>query len=326
MKVLVTGSGGFIGSHMTEALLNKGHDVYVLLRKKSVRTWTRRLNIQPVYGNYDDPSSLHDSVSGIDIVFHLGAVLNAAAWDTYYRANTLGTQHLLQACAEVNPELKRFVFVSSIAAAGPTQTRVFRDETSPSHPDSFYGKSKLLAEKKVLAYQDIFPVTIARPPNVIGVRQQELLLILKLLKKRIFPLLGNGDIQTSLCFVQDLIEALILMSEKDEACSHTYYVTDNKGYSWRNVMEKMSRFLDVYPLVLKIPYPLLLSAAWLSELYASVTGHKPMIASRYIISTRNNYHLYRSEKIQHELGFTTKTSFSQGMQDIIQWYEQNGIL
>lgn len=326
MKVLVTGSSGFIGGHLTEALLEQEHDVYVLLRQSSKNSLSSRLPVTPVYGDYADVSSLRSCVSEIDIIFHLAAVLNAPDWLTYYHANTVGTQNLLQACSDVNPGLKRFVFVSSIAAAGPVRNKMFRDETYPSRPDSFYGKSKLLAEKLVLDYKDTLPVTIARPPNVIGIRQQELLMILKLLQKRIYPLLGNGDAQTSLCFVQDLVDALILMSIREEACSQTYYITDNKGYSWRNMLEFIARLLGVYPLVVRIPHPILLTAARISETAAALFQQEPLISSRYIISTRYHYHLYRSEKIQKELGFSAKTSFKSGIMEIIHWYEKKGIL
>ncbi|MFW6136915.1 MAG: NAD-dependent epimerase/dehydratase family protein [Candidatus Aminicenantaceae bacterium] len=326
MKALVTGSCGFIGSHLTEELLRRGYKVHVLLRKKSDLKWIRRLNTRPVMGDYSRPESLHSSVAGMDFIFHLAAVLHAPDWKTYYRVNTMGTRHLLQACAEVNPEMKKFVFVSTIAAAGPVFYKVFRDESHFSRPDSSYGKSKLLAEKEVMNFQNRIPVTIARPPNVLGIRQRELLLVLKLLKKRFFPLLGNNDPQTSLCFVQDLVEALILMAEKEQARSRMYYITDGKGYSWKNMLETISRLLDVYPLTVKLPYPLLLAAARLSEIYAGTAGKDPLISPRYIISSRYHYHLYRNGKIRRDLGFTAKIPFIQGMENIIRWYEQKGVL
>jgi dihydroflavonol-4-reductase len=327
VKALVTGSSGFIGSHLTEILIDRGCDVHILLRKSSDRTWTRRLNARPVFGDYNDPESLRTCVTGMDVVFHLAAVLKAYDWNTYYRVNTLGTKNLLQACLAANENINRFVFVSSIAAAGPASIPVFRDESSPDQPDSFYGKSKLLAEQEVWKYQDRLPVTIARPPNVVGTRQQELLMILKLLKKRIFPLLGKQIPQTSLCFVQDLVEALILMSENSRAVSRLYYITDNKGYSWRNLLEILARLLNVYPpMVLKIPYPVLLAIARLSEAYAAAAGTEPFISPRYIISTRHNFHLYRSLKIKKELGFNTQIPVLQGMKHIIRDYKREGLL
>ncbi|MFO7865525.1 MAG: NAD-dependent epimerase/dehydratase family protein [Candidatus Aminicenantes bacterium] len=325
MKALVTGSSGFIGSHLTEELLRRDYQVYALLRKDSSQKWTRGLNIHPVIGDYSDTESLRNCVSGMDFIFHLAAVLHAPDWKTYYRVNTLGTRHLLQACADINPEMKKFVFISSIAAAGPVFHKVFRDESHISRPDSYYGKSKLLAEKEVMNFQNRIPVTIARPPNILGIRQRELLLVLKMLNKRIFPLLGNNKPQTSLCFVQDLMEALILMAEKEEARSQLYYITDNKGYSWRNMLEVISRLLGVYPLLIKIPYPLLLAAAWTSQIYAAAAAQDPLISPRYIISSRHHYHLYRSGKIHRDLGFTARTPFTQEMKKIVYWYQQHGI-
>lgn len=326
MRALVTGSTGFIGSHLVESLLDKGYTVSVLLREHSDLKWIRHLPVQEIFGDYADLRSLQKCVCGMDVLFHLAAVLNAPDWETYYRANTLAVKNLIQACEDANPELKRFVFVSSIAAAGPSKHKVFRDEDSPSRPESYYGKSKLQAERIVMSFKDRIPVTIARPPNVIGIRQRELLILLKLLKKRIYPLIGNGDLQTSLCFVQDLSKALILMAEKEEARSQTYYITDNKGHSWRRMLEIIARIMGVYPRVVKVPHPLLLSAARISEIIAGISRQEPLISSRYILSTRTNYHLFLSDRIRRDLGFETEIPFRRGMENIVREYQERGIL
>jgi len=322
MRALVTGSSGFIGSHLTQGLLKKGFKVFCLVRKESDLKWTKDLNVTFVKGNYLNKDSLKKCVCGMDYVFHLAAVLNAGDWDAYYNANVLATQNLIEACVEANQEIKKFVFVSSIAASGPLYDKIFRDENCACVPSSLYGKSKLYAERVVNRFGTKIPVTIARPPIVIGTRQQELFVLMKLLEKRIFPVIGKKDKQMSICFIDDLVRALILMAESEQACSQTYYVTDPKAYSWREMLKIIAQKMGVYPYVVKIPYPVLLSIAQFSEIYANITGKEPLITTRYICSTRNHYHLYTSQKIQDELGFKPQTEFSKGIEDIVNWYKK----
>ncbi len=321
MKALVTGSSGFIGSHLTQALLKKGCQVFCLVRKESDLKWTKDLNVTFVKGDYLNKDSLKKCVQSMDYVFHLAAVLNARDWDAYYNANVRATQNLIEACVEADPGIRKFVFVSSIAASGPLYDKTFRDENCACIPSSLYGKSKLYAERVVKGYDTKIPVTIARPPIVIGTRQQELFIIMKLLEKRIFPVIGKRDQQISVCFIDDLVRALILMAEREQACSQTYYVTDPNPHSWREMLKIIARIMGVYPYVVKIPYPVLLTIAQFSEIYAKVTGKEPLITTRYICSTRNHYHLYTGQKIRDELGFKHQTEFSPGIEDIVDWYK-----
>jgi nucleoside-diphosphate-sugar epimerase len=326
VKALVTGSSGFIGSHLTKTLVKRGYQVFCLIRKNSDLKWTKDLDVTFITGDYLNINSLEKCVRGMDYVFHLAAVLNAKNWSAYYNANVRSTQNLINACTEVNPGIKKFVFVSSISASGPVFNKILRDESCACRPSSFYGKSKLYAERVINEFKTKIPVTIARPPIVIGKKQKELFILMKLLKNRIFPVLGKKDKQISICFVEDLVQALILMAEKSEARSKTYYIADHEAYSWQKMLKITAQKMGVYPYVIKIPYPALLSTAQFLEIIAKIFGNKPLITTRYIFSTRNHYHLYTSQKIQDELGFKTKTEFSKGIEDIIDWYKRKNLL
>lgn len=326
MRALVTGSSGFIGSHLTQDLLKKGCQVFCLLREESDLKWTKDLNVTFVKGDYSNKDSLKKCVRGMDYVFHLAAVLNARDWNSYYNANVRATQNLVEACVEANQGIRKFVFVSSIAASGPLYEKIFRDENCACSPSSLYGKSKLYAERVVNEFRTKIPVTIARPPIVIGPRQQELFILMQLLKKRIFPVIGKKDQQMSICFINDLVRALILMAEREQACSQTYYIADPKPYSWREMLKITAKKMGVYPYVVKIPYPALLSIAQFSEIYANITRTEPLITTRYICSTRNHYHLYSGQKIHDELGFRYQTEFSQGIEDVVNWYKRQNLL
>ena len=182
------------------------------------------------------------------------------------------------------------------------------------------------AEQLVNRYRGRLPVVIIRPPNVLGPRQRELASTLKLVKKRIVPLLGNGDLQTSICFVGDVVRALILAAENDAAVGQTYFVTDNQQYSWRGMLEFIARVLGVSSFVIKIPFPFLYFIGAVSELAAAITRTSPLVTRKNILSVRNNYWLFDSQKIEKELGFAPTIDFEKGITDTISWYREQGIL
>jgi nucleoside-diphosphate-sugar epimerase len=326
MKALVTGSTGFIGSHLVEALIHEEHDVFCLVRSESNTLWLKEQNVTLVAGDYDDPSSLNRAVSGMDVVFHVGACIQAPDWDTYFCANTTCTANLLQACVEADPKLKRFVFVSSISAGGPSESGILKKESDTDRPVNLYGRSKLLAEEAVHKYKDQLPVVIIRPPNVLGSRQNELTFVLQLLKKRIIPLIGSRSRRTSIIFVRDLVRAMILIAVDDRAVGNTYYVTDNHTYTWRHMLMCLARVLGVTPWVLKIPYPALYSIAAVLEGISKILGTQPAVNRESLRMTRKYDWIYDSGKIQEELGFRPNVRFEEDIRQIVHDCREQGVI
>ena len=326
MKALVTGSCGFIGSHLVSSLIERSIDVYALVRKTSDTSWLNGKNVTLLPGDYSDVDSLIKAVDGMDYVYHLGAVIQAPDWDTYYRVNTLGTQNLLFACYKTIKNLKRFVFVSSIAASGPSTRGSLKAESDACNPKGGYGKSKLLAEKACRRYRNRIPVVIVRPPNILGIHQKELYKVCRLIKKRILPMLGNKEKQTSICFVQDLVKALILVAENERAIGETYFVTDNQVYSWHEILYYIADIQGVLPYVITVPHPVMYTIAFLSEFVSGFTNTVPLISRERVISTRKYYFLIDGSKIRKELGFEPQIQFEDGMREIIDWYRVQGLL
>lgn len=325
MNALVTGSTGFIGSHLVETLIKRKFQVYCLIRETSNTRWIKDLKVEFLTGKYSDKKFLAQAVKGKEYIFHLGAVIDAPNWQTYYRVNVENTVNLLDACFNVNPDIKKFLFVSSIAAAGPSKNKKPLEEGDDARPVSLYGKSKYLAEKAARNFFDKLPIVILRPTNVLGIRQKELLSILKLVRKRIIPLLGNGDKQTTICFVQDVVRALILAAENRRAKGKTYFVASEEVYSWRAMLESIAREFD-YSLVLKIPYPVLLILAFFAKIIADLSGSQPLITPKSLASVRKHYWIQNVNLIKNDLGFSTKINIETGLRDIINWYKRKGYL
>jgi dihydroflavonol-4-reductase len=322
----VTGASGFIGGHLAEELARRGDEVCCLVRKTSNIRWLEKLNVKCTEGELRAKESLRNAVRGMDYVFHLAAVINAPDWETYYNVNTKGTQNLIEACLEKAPEIRKFVFVSSIAACGPSEPGRRLNEDDPCRPVSDYGRSKHLAEQIVLGYKDRLPVSIIRPPNVLGPRQKELFESIKLIRKRIMPLIGTGKPQTSLASVEDVVKAVLLVAEQEQSRGRVYFVTDGRDYAWLEIAGAIAEFMGIKKFILKVPYGLQYFVAFLSEIVGRFRGKAPLVSREYIVATRKYDWLYDSSKIENELGFRAELDIRTAIGRTIDWYREAGML
>ena len=157
-----------------------------------------------------DKTSLKEAVKGVDQVFHLAGVTKAVKEKTYFEINAFGTENLIHACLEHNPHLQKFIYLSSQAAAGPCQNGSKKKESDPCEPVSPYGQSKRMGEELALAHAQELPLLILRPSAVYGPRDRDIYAFFKLLSKRIKPCLSGQDQHISLCYVEDIVQAILL--------------------------------------------------------------------------------------------------------------------
>lgn len=308
MKALVTGASGFIGGHLVEELVRRGAEVTCLVRPTSRTGLLQGRPVSLAIGDLRDKPSLTSAVKDKDVVFHLAAVISAPDGEVYGSANVQGTRNLVEACLAAGPGPRRFLFVSSIAAAGPSPEGETPDEDGEPRPVSDYGRSKLEAEKLVLAARDRLPVTILRPPNVLGPGQPELEEAVKMMRRRIAPSVGNGRPQTNLIDVADLVRALILAAEDPRSIGQTYFVTDGRAYAWREIVRAVREETGIRGPVLPIPYAVQLAAAWLSEGAARLRGRTPRLTREIVRAGRRHFWTYDASKFERELGFRPERS------------------
>lgn len=299
----MTGASGFIGRRLAAELVRRGDDVACLVRPESRTAPLRDLSVTLVPGDFGDPDSLVAAASGRDRVFHVAGLVQAAGEAAFETANAAGTRHLVEACLRAVPIPGRFVFVSSVAAAGPSGPDRPRVETDPPRPVSAYGRSKLAAEEAVRAAADRLPAAIVRPPNVLGPGSKEIEAAIGLLRLRLSPSVGDARPRTSLVDVDDLVEALILASEHPLAVGRTYFVTDGGAYAWPEIVEALADEAGVGRFRIRVPYGVQLVAAGLAEAVSRATGRPPRLTRDIVRAGRDHFWLYDGSGIVRELGF-----------------------
>ena len=326
MKVLITGSNGFIGSHLVERLLTQNCQVRCLVRKASVLKWIEHLPIELVHGDITDFSSLAPLISNVDYIYHLGGVLRTNKESEFFKVNCDGTKNLLEACRQQNPSLKRFIYVSSQAAAGPSNSGTPLTEADTPAPISMYGKSKLRAEEIVLDVQNIFPVTIIRPPAVYGPRDDDILGVFKYIKLGIKPLVGNQEKMVSIIYIADLVRGIHIAGEHPQAENEIFFISNRNGYSWIEIEDTIARVMKKKTLTIRLPEFVLDIMANLSEQMAGIFRNPAILNRDKAAEMKQNYWLIDSTKAESKLGFVSQISLGQGIEETYQWYRLQGWL
>lgn len=325
-KALVTGANGFVGSHLVEGLLSRGYQVTCLVRRTSNLRWLSGLKVDYVYADIIQKESLKNALKNVDFVFHVAGLTKAKNKDEYFRANYQGTKNLIEACAEDNPHIKRFVYISSQAAVGPGKDRRPLDETSPCNPVTDYGKSKLEGEKIVLEYSSKLPVTIIRPPAVYGPRDTDILGFFKIVNKGFKTMFGRGESYVSLCFIEDLVQGIILSAESPKAMGQIYFIADDQIYSWREAFQSIAKVLNKKTIPVRIPKAFIYIIAFVSENIARLFGKPASLSIQKAKEITQRYWLCDVSKAKRELGFSPKYHLEEGAKKTVRWYREKGWL
>ncbi len=311
-KVLVTGATGFIGSHLIEEFVYRKWEVFCLIRKESRTSSLSKFPVTLKQVEINDVSALEKTVIGMDYVFHSAARIRAAPKAVYDHANFQFTRNLCQACLKADPHIKRFLYISSIAAAGPSPEGKILDESNPSKPTSEYGRSKLKGEEAVREVWNQIPCTIIRPPNVYGPRQQETELLIKLLQKRIFPVLKKREKNTTLIYVKDLVTGMLQAAFSEKTAHEIYYLTDGNLYSWREVLFRIKDQVLGNKIYLPLHEDLIYAAAFLVDMLRKTKLINVYFGRKIWNSMVNTSWLFSSKKAERDFGFTPSFSLEKG--------------
>lgn len=325
MKVLVTGATGFIGSHLADLLLSKGYQVRCTVRKTSSLKWLEGKGLEIVETSLHDPDSLKQAVSGVDYVYHVAGLTYGRNYQEFLQSNRDATANLIKAVIDSKTELKRFLFVSSQTAGGPSESldKPMTEDMEP-HPITSYGKSKLEAEKEVNKVKDLVPVTIVRAPAVFGPRDTEIYKIFKTAKAGLGTLVGLKPKYLNLAYSGDLVKGFVLAAESEKSAGETYYITNEGHYSWDEMMSIIKDALGKrFLFKLKIPQPIVLATAGISGFVGKFGKKPPVFNYEKGIDFIQNYWTCSIDKAILQLGYKPEQTIPEAINTTIKWYRDN---
>lgn len=324
MITAVTGGTGFIGRHLVNSLIKQDIHIRLLTRRPDIpqQLWPKG-EIEAWAGDLTVPETLRGFADKARVVFHLaGEIRDAVAFNS---VNAMGTQNLLATCQ--GTKLERFVHLSSTGVMGARGTGLV-DESAPCHPKNEYEKSKYAAEQIVWKASKNFhiPVTIIRPTIVFGEgpnndRDSLARWLYAILKDR-FRFIGTGDAVANYVYVEDVIQACLLVAKNDKGKSEVFIVSDS--CSLRAFVSAAVEFLGV-----KMPGHL---PTWLAyilaggfEIAGKATHFSPPLTLSRVRALTNQVE-YRNDKLRKELGFSPIFGWREGLHRTIEWYRRNNVL
>ncbi len=258
LTALVTGADGFIGSHLTELLLEKGYKVRALAQYNSFNNWgwledvPKNKNLEIITGDIRDPHFCKTLTLEIDIVFHLAALIaipySYIAPDSYADTNIIGTLNICQAALENG--VGRFIHTSTSEVYGTAQY-VPIDEKHPKQPQSPYSASKISADAMALSFYHAFkfPLTIARPFNTYGPRQSARAIIPTIITQILagFKTIKVGDLSPTrdMNYVKDTCKGMILLGENPHTIGKEINICSKSEITMGELFEKIKKIMKI---------------------------------------------------------------------------------
>ena len=323
--VFVTGATGFIGSHLVDRLLEKNCKIKCLVRKTSNLRWLEGKPVEYVYGNLFDNNVLSEAVKDADYVYHIAGVTFAKKKEDYYRGNSEATKNFIEVCYKTNPRLKRFVFISSQTAVGPSPDSDHPvNEETEYHPITTYGRSKMEAEKTVAEYFDKMKCTVIRAPAVYGQRDVAILEYFKAMNMGLQALIGFGEKLVSLIHGIDLVDGIILAAESEKAVSQIYFISSEKFYSWNEVGKLTTRIMGKKNITIRIPHFAVYTVGAFAQFFSSFSKKPAILNIEKCKDITQNYWTCSIEKAKKDLAFKEKIGIEEGIRQTIEWYRKEG--
>lgn len=275
-KILVTGANGFVGSHLVEALVEEKYKVVCLVRKTSNLKWIKDLPLKYLCGNLNDKKFLSTLVKDFDVIIHCAGIVRAISKEEYFRVNVENTKILCEAILESKPTLKRFIFISSQAAQGPSDLNSLRTVTDKESPVSDYGRSKLAAEieiKNILS--DKIPYTIFRPAAVYGPRDKDIFIFFNLVNKHLRPVTIKKRF-LQLVYVKDVANAIVKSIENKKSVNNIYYLANSTKYAWGDIGKVISNSVGVKTIPIIVPDFVFYFVGFIAKLLSYIIS-KPLV-------------------------------------------------
>ena len=325
-KVLITGASGFLGFHLINAAVENDFDVYAAVRANSNIQHLRELPIHFVELNFADTNGLNTifSENNFDYIIHAAGTTKANTQKEYDLVNDQYTQNLALAAAKHSKPVKRFVFISSLAATGPIKTAEGKiKEDKEPNPVTAYGKSKLTAERN-LEKVDI-PTTILRPTAIYGPREKDIFLVNQYLSKGFEPYIGRAPQKLSFVYGRDVADLAVKVLTQQSA-NGIYNISDGNEYSRYDYAAIVKKLLGRKTIRLHLPVAVVRALLFAVEKYSRAMNKIPAVSNEKLHELMAENWICDITKAKEELGFLPAYNLEKGLEASIEWYRKNSWL
>jgi len=322
-KLLITGASGFLGFHLIEAALLQDYEVYAGVRRSSNTAHLDTKKVTIVELDMSDASSIKRTLDlhGINYIIHAAALTRAKTASDYNFSNAALTRNLAIAATEADTDIKKFVFISSLAALGPSADGEPVKEDDIPHPLTWYGKSKLLAEHYLKEIPSL-PLIVLRPTAVYGPREKDLLLLIKSVKKGLEVYIGRGKQKLSFVYVKDLA-AIAVKCLESEINGEFYNISDGHVYDQYAFADAAKKATGKKTFRLHLPLGLIKKVATGMDKLYSRSNKTPVLNEDKVKELTAADWSCSISKIAKDQGYSPLYDLENGMAETIAWYKEN---
>jgi nucleoside-diphosphate-sugar epimerase len=325
--VLITGANGFIGSHLTALLANKGFKVKAMVLPGTSTVYIDHTDCEILYADMTRAEQLEGIMQGVDIVFHLAAI-PSLAWGSFVEeVNLKGTQNILDAA--VKQGVRRVVYMSSLVVHGFSDFYQADESTPMAQKSMFtrpYIRSKIDGEALVNSYSNQLETVIIRPAfNIYG--PNDMLTSFELLSRlnggKLMGYVGSGESKLGYVYVENLAYGLYKAGTTPGAKGNTYIIADYEPefILLKNLMKDFAEALNKPVKLNAIPKSLVYTAGLLSDaVYFAFLRNKMPLISTYIAQTSTTHLHFSPSKAINEIGYRQVVSYKEGVERTVRWF------
>jgi nucleoside-diphosphate-sugar epimerase len=270
------------------------------------------------------PMELREWLRGVEVLIHAAGVIHVRRTQEWYDVNHAGTVALARAAKKAG--VRRFVFLSSIAAAGISKPGCPMRESDKARPLHHYGRSKWLAERDLWALHEpgVFDVVVLRPATFYGppVPPRHVEMYKRILHGTL-PLVGDGEFERCMIYIDNLVQAVLLAADRTQAGGNTYFIVDDEIYTTRMIFEAMADALGVTPRFVRLPAATGTIAYAADRMLSSVGIY---VQPLHLLGESNWNQAASCEKAVRELGYAPRVRLREGMQRAVEWCARRGLL
>lgn len=323
-RILITGASGFIGGFLAEEGLNRDWEVTAAVRPTSDRRWLQDKRIRFLELNFRSETDLQEKLKNagrFDFIIHNAGSTKEPNREGYFANNFENTKRFADILLhkELTPE--KFLYVSSLAAVGPTRYDQWLKPGQPPQPVTFYGESKLASEQYLASLND-FPWTAVQPTAVFGPREKAIYQAIKLAAQGWAFLIGTKPQQLSFIYVKDLVNLMYAALERGHP-GKRYLVTDGKAYTNTELGKAVEAVTKRRTTQVKVPVPLVRAVAGISEIAGKWRGEVPPLNREKLPELTAESWLCDMSETFGDLQFQPRYDLYSGMEETIRWYKEH---